>query len=80
MVAALLALALAAPPDDRLTTLSAMREELGRSMERLRLDGYEAPYFLAYQVAGTKEGRWRSIRVEVRNPNLRVRARRGYLY
>jgi len=50
MVAALLALALAAPPDDRLTTLAAMREELGRSMERLRLEGYEAPYFLAYQV------------------------------
>jgi hypothetical protein len=37
-------------------------------------------YFLAYPVSGTKEGRWRSIRVEARNPNLRVRARRGYVY
>ncbi|WP_404800936.1 TldD/PmbA family protein [Anaeromyxobacter oryzae] len=40
----------AAPADDRLATLDAMRAELARSMERLRLKGYEAPYFLSYQV------------------------------
>jgi len=65
MNAALLALALAtsdpghavaaptreaAPGDARVATLDAMRAELSRSMERLRLQGYEAPYFLAYQV------------------------------
>jgi len=36
--------------DARVVTLDAMRAELSRSMERLRLQGYEAPYFLAYQV------------------------------
>ncbi|MFT3916885.1 MAG: metallopeptidase TldD-related protein [Anaeromyxobacteraceae bacterium] len=60
MLAALLAASLTAavPPvsspagaaDDRLPVLAAMRDELARSMERLRLDGYEAPYFLSYQV------------------------------
>jgi TldD protein len=58
---AVLALALAAvqaPPlaperaagDDRLDVLAAMTAELARSTERLRLAGYEAPYFVAYQV------------------------------
>jgi predicted Zn-dependent protease len=57
MVHALLALALAAPSaqvpgpaDERAAVLSAMTAELSRSMERLRLGGYEAPYFVAYQV------------------------------
>ncbi len=52
---ALLALALAAParadaPDGRLATLEGMRAELARSMDRLRLQGFEAPYFASYQV------------------------------
>lgn len=38
------------PGDDRAATLSAMTAELARSSERLRLQGYEAPYFVAYQV------------------------------
>jgi TldD protein len=54
MIPALLALALAAPPspvaDERLAVLEAMTAELSRSMERLRLGGYDAPYFVAYQV------------------------------
>ncbi len=63
MLTAVLALALsgataasAAPvpsapvPDDRVAVLSAMSAELARSTERLRLQGYEAPYFVAYQV------------------------------
>lgn len=43
----------AGPPaaDDRLATLDAMRAELVRSMERLRLQGYEPPYFASYQLA-----------------------------
>jgi predicted Zn-dependent protease len=47
--------AAAAPPpgedgDARLAVLRAMRAELSRSTERLRLEGYEAPYFVSYQV------------------------------
>jgi predicted Zn-dependent protease len=53
-----LALALAAAPipaaapapDARAAVLDAMSAELARSMERLRIGGYDAPYFLAYQV------------------------------
>jgi predicted Zn-dependent protease len=60
MLSTLAALALAAAPlgpapaadarDDRAAVLSAMRAELARSTERLRLQGYDAPYFIAYQV------------------------------
>ncbi len=58
MIALTLALGIAAasapPPaagkDTRLEVLSAMTAELSRSAERLRLQGYEAPYFLSYQV------------------------------
>ena len=31
-----------------------MQAELGRSMDRLRIEGYEAPYFLSYQVKETQ--------------------------
>jgi TldD protein len=58
MIAAALALALAATPaapapgpdDERAGVLAAMAAELSRSAERLRLERYEAPYFIAYQV------------------------------
>ncbi len=61
MITAALVLALAAAPaaahpsaptspDERLEVLAAMTAELGRSTERLKLTGYEAPYFVAYQV------------------------------
>src|SRR5512138_2702616 len=59
MIAALLAVSLAAAPgtspapevrDPRLEVLSAMQAELARSMDRLRLQGYDAPYFISYQV------------------------------
>ncbi len=36
-------------------------------------------YYLAYQGSGTHDGRWHTIRVEVSDPRLRVRARRGYV-
>src|SRR5437879_3318149 len=43
-----------APKDDRAgpraQLLGAMRDELARSMSRLRLADYEAPYFIAYAV------------------------------
>jgi predicted Zn-dependent protease len=59
-----------APPadfrlDPRLAILGAMRAELARSMERLRIDGYEAPYFLSYQVKESRSevvaGRYGSV-------------------
>jgi Ca-activated chloride channel family protein len=35
-------------------------------------------YYLGYPAVAEKDGRWHSIRVEVRDPAYRVRARRGY--
>jgi TldD protein len=60
VLAAALALALAAPPDaqgadPRLVVLDAMSREGSRSMERLRITGYEPPYFLAYQVKDLRQ-------------------------
>ena len=36
-------------------------------------------YYLAYPARNAGDGRWHRIRVEVTDPGLRVRARRGYL-
>ena len=41
----------AAPDGDpRRAVLAAMRDELNRSMQQLRLKDYEAPYYIAYAV------------------------------
>jgi hypothetical protein len=42
-------------------------------------DELSKQYYLGYPSAGKKDGRWHAIRVEVRNGNYRVRARRGYI-
>jgi len=42
-------------------------------------DELSKQYYLGYQASGAKDGRWHSIRVEVRNRAYRVRARRGYV-
>jgi Ca-activated chloride channel homolog len=42
-------------------------------------DELSKQYYLGYQASGKKDGRWHAIRVEVRNRNYRVRARRGYV-
>ncbi len=42
-------------------------------------DELSQQYYLGYPSAGHRDGRWHAIRVEVRDPSLRVRARRGYL-
>ena len=42
-------------------------------------DELSKQYYLGYAQAGAKDGRWHSIRVEVRNPAFHVRARRGYV-
>lgn len=40
----------AVEPDPRVTVLDAMGAELDRSMARLKLKGFEAPYFVSYTV------------------------------
>jgi TldD protein len=57
VLAASLAASLGTPParaapaaDPRLATLAAMRAELGRSLQRLRLQDYQAPFYVAYRV------------------------------
>ena len=42
-------------------------------------DELSKQYYLGYPSDGKKDGRWHSIRVELRNRNYRVRARRGYV-
>jgi Ca-activated chloride channel family protein len=42
-------------------------------------DELSKQYYLGYPSADKKDGRWHSIRVEVRNGPYRVRARKGYI-
>ncbi|MGQ0733571.1 MAG: VWA domain-containing protein [Acidobacteriota bacterium] len=42
-------------------------------------DELSKQYYLGYPSLGHRDGRWHSIRVEVRDASLRVRARRGYV-
>jgi VWFA-related protein len=68
-----------------LTDDSGGRTEIIRSARDLDpatagiADELSRQYYLGYSANSNKDGRWHSIRVEVRNPNLRVRARRGYV-
>jgi hypothetical protein len=41
-------------------------------------DELSRQYFLGYPARNAGDGRFHRIRVEVRNPDYRVRARRGY--
>jgi Ca-activated chloride channel homolog len=42
-------------------------------------DELSKQYYLGYTASGPKDGRWHSIRVEVRQPAYHVRARKGYV-
>jgi VWFA-related protein len=42
-------------------------------------DELSKQYYLGYPSTGKKDGRWHTIRVEVRDRTYRVRARRGYV-
>ena len=42
-------------------------------------DELSRQYYLGYPATGKKDGRWHSIRVEVRGGTYRIRARRGYV-
>ncbi|HKB11249.1 MAG TPA: VWA domain-containing protein [Vicinamibacterales bacterium] len=80
-------------PDDRVNVaaLRDMTDDSGGRTEIIRnprdldpstaniADELSKQYYLGYQAAGTKDGRWHSIRVEVKNHSYRVRARRGYV-
>jgi Ca-activated chloride channel family protein len=42
-------------------------------------DELSRQYYIGYPSTGVKDGRWHTIRVELRNPSYRVRARRGFV-
>jgi VWFA-related protein len=42
-------------------------------------DELSRQYYLGYPSTGVKDGRWHTIRVELRNPSYHVRARRGFV-
>lgn len=42
-------------------------------------DELSKQYYIGYPSPGHRDGKWHSIRVELRDPSMRVRARRGYL-
>ena len=42
-------------------------------------DELSQQYYLGYPSPGYKDGRWHTIRVELRDPSLQVRARKGYI-
>ena len=80
-------------PDDRVNVVALrdMTDDSGGRTEIIRdprdldpstasiADELSKQYYLGYQASGTKDGRWHAIRVEVKNRNYRVRARRGYV-
>ena len=81
------------PNDDRVNVVALrdMTDDSGGRTEIVRdprdlnpatanvADELSKQYYLGYPSPGKKDGRWHSIRVEVRKGNYRVRARRGYV-
>jgi VWFA-related protein len=81
------------PNDDRVNVVALrdMTDDSGGRTEIIRdardlnpatvsiADELSKQYYLGYPSAGKKDGRWHSIRVELRNRTYRVRARRGYM-
>jgi VWFA-related protein len=79
--------------DDRVNeeALSEMTDDSGGRTEVIRritdldlttagiADELSRQYFIGYAAAAPKDGRWHSIRVEVRRRDVHVRARRGYV-
>jgi Ca-activated chloride channel family protein len=68
-----------------ITDDSGGRTEVVRDAEDLApattsiADELSKQYYLGYSSSGKKDGRWHAIRVEVKNRDYRVRARRGYV-
>ena len=81
------------PRDDRVNVaaLRDMTDDSGGRTEVIRdprdlnpataniADELSKQYYLGYQTSGNKDGRWHSIRVEVRGNHYLVRARKGYM-
>jgi Ca-activated chloride channel homolog len=81
------------PNDDRVNVVALrdMTDDSGGRTEIVRdardlnpataniADELSKQYYLGYPSAAKKDGRWHSIRVELRRGNYRVRARRGYV-
>jgi Ca-activated chloride channel homolog len=81
------------PSDDRVNVVALrdMTDDSGGRTEIVRTardlnpataniaDELSKQYYIGYPAGGKKDGRWHSIRVEVRRGNYRVRARRGYV-
>jgi hypothetical protein len=81
------------PGDDRVnvSALRDMTDDSGGRTEVVRdprdlnpatasiADELSKQYYLGYQASGKKDGRWHSIRVEVRSGRYTVRARKGYV-
>ena len=81
------------PNDDRVNVaaLRDMTDDSGGRTEIIRdardlnpatasiADELSKQYYLGYPSSGKKDGRWHTIRVELRNRAYRVRARKGYV-
>ena len=81
------------PNDDRVNVVALrdMTDDSGGRTEIVRdardlnpatasiADELSKQYYLGYPSPGKKDGRWHSIRVELRNRTYRVRARKGYV-
>jgi Ca-activated chloride channel family protein len=81
------------PNDDRvnIAALRDMTDDSGGRTEVIRdgrdlnpatasiADELSKQYYLGYQASGKKDGRWHSIRVEVKGGRYIVRARKGYV-
>jgi Ca-activated chloride channel homolog len=79
--------------DDRVNVVALrdMTDESGGRTEIIRdpqdlnpatagiADELSKQYYLGYPAPGKKDGRWHTIRVEVKNSSYRVRARKGYV-
>ena len=81
------------PNDDRVNVVALrdMTDDSGGRTEIIRdardlnpatasiADELSKQYYLGYPSSGKKDGRWHTIRVELRNRAYRVRARKGYV-
>jgi Ca-activated chloride channel family protein len=82
------------PANDERVNVAALREitdDSGGRTEIIRTprdldpatagiaDELSRQYYLGYAATGVKDGRWHTIRVELRNPDYHVRARRGFV-
>jgi Ca-activated chloride channel homolog len=81
------------PNDDRVnvTALREITDDSGGRTEIVRntrdldpatsgiADELSRQYYIGYPSTGAKDGRWHTIRVDVRNPAYHVRARRGFV-